>query len=351
MPSAAALWELIRARHTIVPAFAEIPSNQALTNLSGSSSILPHRHYFAAIIDELFLANSRQWHREFDPMVVAITEFVYGGKLVTLPFIVGPKLLGNNATTVPQGMLYQRTRVAGVHPFRGGRVVFTVVLCQVRRRDYARQLLNFVETVATAVPFATDLGIYARFAGPLLDGVDALFGVGETTPLVGIRQEFDHDLGIPIRPAYFALIDGPEDRYSRDRLWVRDGRLMTGDRAEELQPLRDVSYVLFSTRGAVELSDLDRLPQHATVDEVINLAASPDEADWKRTKAELVVLLRQLLTSPDLTREQAISYHENIVEQAKEAHKRATTIRTLGGQPDSLVSDELRHATKLLDLP
>jgi hypothetical protein len=126
---------------------------------------------------------------------------------------------------------------------------------------------------------------------------------------------------------------------------------MTGDRAEELQPLRDVSYVLFSTRGAVELSDLDRLPQHATVDEVINLAASPDEADWKRTKAELVVLLRQLLTSPDLTREQAISYHENIVEQAKEAHKRATTIRTLGGQPDSLVSDELRHATKLLDLP
>ena len=46
-------------------------------------------------------------------MVLAITEFVYGGKHVTLPFLIGPKLLGDNATAVPQGMLYRRTRVAG----------------------------------------------------------------------------------------------------------------------------------------------------------------------------------------------------------------------------------------------
>lgn len=350
MPSPAELWQLIRGRRTVVPSFAEV--RHVLPPLRGVDPILPQRHYFAVLVDELFLANSRQWHREFDPMVLAITEFVHGGKSLTLPFVVGPQLLGDKASAVPQGMLYRGTRVAGVHPFRGGRVTSTVVLCQVRRRDYARQLLKVVESVASTVPFAADLGTYTRFADTLLDGVEALFGVGETTPLVGIRQEFDHDLGTPIRPAYFALIDGPEERFPSSRLWVRDAGLMIGDVEERLQSFRDASYVLFSTRGTAELGELDTLPLHETVNSIIDLAASPEEADWKRTKAELLVLLRQLLTSPDLTREQAMTYHEGIVHQAQEAHQRARTIGTLSAYPNAMVADQdLRNGVALLDLP
>ena len=191
MPSPSAIWDLIPTRRTVVPQFAEISPRRVLTPLAGVDPILSQRHYFALGVDELFLCHSRQWHREFDPMVLAITEFVYGGKHVTLPFLIGPKLLGDNATAVPQGMLYRRTRVAGVHPFRGGRVVSTIVLCQVQRRDHARALLKFVELVATTVPFAAELSTYARYSDLSLDVVDVLLGIGETTPLVGIRQEFD----------------------------------------------------------------------------------------------------------------------------------------------------------------
>ena len=205
--------------------------------------------------------------------------------------------------------------------------------------------------MATTVPFAAELSTYARYSDSLLDVVDVLLGIGETTPLVGIRQEFDHDLGSPIHPAYFALVDGPEAEYPVDRLWVRDGALMIGERRDQLRPLRETSYVLFSTRGADELSDVDTLPVHSIASTVIDLAATRDESDWKRAKAELVVLLRTLLSSPDLTRDQALRYHESVVHQAKDAHERARSIGTLKADPEPAVLDELRRAAAILHLP
>jgi hypothetical protein len=350
MPSEQSLWNKIRQRQAVVPAFAEIDKSRILTPLAWNHPILPMKHYFAIVVDELFLSNSREWHREYDPMVLAITEFVHAGRQVTLPFIVGPKLLGESAQDVPQGMLYRHTRVAGIHPFRGGAVISTIVLCQVRRRDFARQLLKVVESVSGAVPFAGDLSTYTKFAGSLLDGIDSLFEVGETTPLVGIRQEFDHDLGEPIRPGYFVLIDGPEGRFPSDQLWVRDGTLFVGVDLEGLRPLREASYVLFSTRGTPELTQLDTIPQHAIAQAVIDLAASPEEADWKRAKAELLVLFRQLLTSPDLTRDQALIYHQDVVRRAQQAHERSKEIGTLGDGPEDPAEDDLRRAVSLLDL-
>jgi hypothetical protein len=83
----------------------------------------------------------------------------------------------------------------------------------------------------------------------------------------------------------------------------------------------------------------------------IGLAASPDNADWQRAKAELLVLLRELLTSPDLTREQALQYHGRIVQQAQEAHARATSIKFLSVDAASPLQSDLRSAVKLLDLP
>jgi hypothetical protein len=153
---------VIRARNTVVPAFADVPQSHCLNGALPAGPILPGQHYFAIVVDELFLAHSREWRREIDPMVLAITEFVHGRDQVVLPFVVGPRLLGDNGTKVPQGMLYRRTRVAGIHPFRGGRITSTVIFCQVKRSDYARKLLKVVESVAASVPFAAELGTYVR---------------------------------------------------------------------------------------------------------------------------------------------------------------------------------------------
>jgi hypothetical protein len=126
---------------------------------------------------------------------------------------------------------------------------------------------------------------------------------------------------------------------------------MIGNQADQLTNLRDASYVLFSVRSAAELSDLGSLPLHNTAGDVIKLAASPDNADWQRAKAELVVLLRELLTSPDLTRDQALQYHNQVIHQAQEAHARATSINTLSVEAVSALDSELRKAVHILDLP
>jgi hypothetical protein len=361
MLTVAELWKTIRSTHTVLPIFSEIVPARMVDGLPGPRIILPQQHYFAIIVDELFLEHSRRWLSEYDPVVMAITEFVYGGKTVTLPFVVGPKLLNPHATTVPQGMIFRNTRIAGIHPFRGGRVIPTVVLCRSRRLDYALQLVKLVETISTAVPFGAELSTYTKLAESLLDGMDALFGVGETEPLVGLRKEFDYDLGNPIRPTFFALIDAPEKEVPSDRLWVRGGSLYVGDSQDALQPFRSASYVLFSIRGATELSDLDTLPFSGTAKSIIDLAASADEADWKRAKAELLVLYRELLNTPDLTSKQAQVYYDNIVSQAQQVRENAKKIGSLSVsqeasarsstvQPARAIEEKLRHATSLLDL-
>jgi hypothetical protein len=240
--------------------------------------------------------------------------------------------------------------VAGIHPFRGGCIVSTVVLCQVPRHDYARQLLKLVESAANTIPFAANLTTYTKFADLLIDGIEAMLGVGEARPLVGVRQEFNHDLGTSIKHAYFVLVDGPEEQFPSRNFWVRDGSLLIGHSEDKLQPFRDANYVLFSTHGVAEIGDLSMLPQHETEKMIIQFAASPEEATWKRAKAELVVLLRELLASPDLTQEQALRYHENIVLEAQQVHKRALTIGTLGAIPKVIEQDELQKSVALLDL-
>lgn len=325
----AELWSRIKSRTSIVPISADISTAHIFPTRADPSPILPNTHYFSIVVDELFLAKSREWWMEYDPLVLTLTEFTYGNKHVVLPFVIGPKLLEGRVAQLPQGMIYRNTRIAGVHPFRGGRVVITMVLCKVRRKDYARGLVSFIESVASAVPFAAELSTYTRFAEPLLNGMDTLFGLGETAALVGLRREFDHDCGDPIRPAYFALIDGAETDYPSDQLWVRDGRLFFGPNADELIEFRSTNYVLFSIRSSNSLTDLAVLPFHAVAENAVALAASEDERDWKRAKAELVVLLRQLLSSPDLTQNQAMTYHESVVQRAKLARERATSLKNL----------------------
>ena len=353
MISPAEIWDFIRHRPNVPRTLVEIPADHILSPFAGPTPILPEKHYFGIVVDELFLASSRRWGTEYEPMVLAITEFTHAGKPASLPFIVGPKLLGNIPNTqtaaAPEGMLYRQIRVAGIHPFRGGTVVSTVVLCQLRRQDHLRDLLKVVENVAGAVPFGAELGTYTRLADTLLDGIGTLLGNQDTEPLVGIRQDFDHDLGTPIRNAYFALIDGPESRYPRERLWVEERQLRVGPSRERLAPLRDANYVLFSIRGAAEISDLSKLPENAQADTVIGLAASTDARDWERAKAELLVLYRQLLTAPELTRDQAKKWFEDIKGQAIAAHQTAAGLKTLG-PAEARVADDLRDAVSLLQL-
>src|SRR6266498_3053578 len=70
MPSVGEIWERIRHRPNVPRAFAEIPAGHVLMKLPGPQSILPNRHYFGIVVDELFLADARQWRKTYDPMIL-----------------------------------------------------------------------------------------------------------------------------------------------------------------------------------------------------------------------------------------------------------------------------------------
>ena len=63
----------------------------------------------------------------------------------------------------------------------------------------------------------------------------------------------------------------------------------------------------------------------------------------------MLVLYRELLTSPDLTRDQAQAWFESVKQDAMAAHQAAKDIMDLG--PDTATThDDLREAASILKL-
>ena len=123
----------------------------------GRPEIVRDRAYFKLYINELFLAEGRNWWATYDPVVLVITEFVYDKGRISVPMIVGPNMIQQKMGSLPHGVVLHDTRVAGPYPFRGGPVAVTVILYKVKHHDYARSLLRFVESVSSAVGVPADL--------------------------------------------------------------------------------------------------------------------------------------------------------------------------------------------------
>src|SRR2546422_9560276 len=70
-----------------------------------SSPFKAGQHYFQIIINEMFLANERQWFAGYDPMAFVASSYIYGNQLETLPLLVGPSMLQQFGQEVPLGMI------------------------------------------------------------------------------------------------------------------------------------------------------------------------------------------------------------------------------------------------------
>jgi hypothetical protein len=135
----------------------------------------------------------------------------------------------------------------------------------------------------------------------VLDGLEALFDVGDTDPLMGWRQEFDPDAGDNLLPGYFALINKPEDSLDEAKIWVKEGKLCYGDTLNAAKPYRDADYVLYSLTQTNERSDVEMLPFQPLWDRVQKAAMEPSDAHWQSAKANMLTLFQTLSASPDLT--------------------------------------------------
>jgi len=277
----------------------------------------------------MFLTQSRQWFNVYDPMAFVVTEFSYGGTQTTVPFVVGPSLLEGKVQQVPNGLAITDTHVAGVHPYPGGKFTLSVILAQVRRQSHAKRVLQLVETLSTAFPAGAALDPYLKVAGAVMDGVESLFGMGDTSALAGHRWEYDDGTTPWLRPGFFALVNSDERTTETSSLGVVNGRLRI-DATEESEPFRAADYVLYSLAALPRRTDISNLPFHRMLQTALREAASIEESGWKRAKALLVSAYQDMLTSPDLTWEQAQELSDTFKKKLVDAHEKAKGFATLG---------------------
>ncbi len=312
-----------------------IPQTRVDGGIGNDEPFQPHAHYFQVRVNEMYLSKRREWFTTYDPLVFAVTEFIYHRRHVSLPFVVGPSMLESYGRQLPVGMLFSNTRIAGPYPYRGGRIALAVVLYRVRRDNAIRNVLRLLERVAGVVDISNMVHAYIRIADVLLDGMDTLLGANATEPRLGVRIELDPAANGAIHPGSYVLLDPQADAIKPEHLWVRNQQLWYGSSEETAEPFRACDYVLYSLSSSSERSDITTLPFYPLYEQVLAAAIHPDENNWKRARINLLTLIQNIELSPDLTIPQARSLSRACIARVQQSHQQATRLDTLGAPADS----------------
>ncbi len=280
-----------------------VPRENCLPAESSGIEIVKDKCYLTLTVNQLFLSEARKWWTDYQPMVVFSASFVQGGSTITLPTVVGPSLLAQPGTKLPQGLLLNNIEVAGPIPYRGGNLTISVLLYRVQHTNHARDLLKVVEGVSKAIGPAADLGMITKVGGALMDGVGSLLALGDTVPIMGQRFTMS-----PVGPGgmrtFYAGLMAPGSDATADELSVDHGKLKTGIGADA-QEFRDDDYVLYSLSAALRRTDESTLPFYPLFQRAKQDAFRGGEENWKTAKATFAEVWQQMIVSPDLIPEQA----------------------------------------------
>lgn len=320
------IWNNMRKSPRQVPSGIMISSSQVEEKNNSDNIpftvIKPNKHYFQVRVNEMYLSFSREWFAEYDPMVFAVSEFVYDKKKEAIPFVVGPTMMEKFGKRLPKGMIFSDTRVAGLHPYRGGQLTLSIILYKVQTGNMVRKLLRLIENTANVLDFASALTTYLKVADVVIDGVESLLELGGSEPLIGLRKEFN-PADDELRPSYFVLINLPDTDIDTAKLWVRNRRLYYGDTLQSSEPFRDADFVLYSVTLAPQRSDLSTLPFYPQWEHTQREALDPREDSWLSAKANMASLMQSMLLSPDLTDQQALELVEEWRKKLVSFHKMA----------------------------
>ena len=351
MTSISALWKIIS--DSVLnsprqpPSMVTIPISHVEPRADLEEPFAAGNDYFEVRINQMFLRDNRQWLTQIDPMVFVVSEFLYKGEKQTIPFVVGPSLLQQFGQPLPQGLIISNRTVAGLYPYRGSALTLSVVLSQIPVNDLARKFLSFLEQAAGALDFATALSAYVKVGGVIMDGVEALFGLKGTEPLIAHQTTFNP--GDPFSPGYFALIDAPNVK--PETLWVRENQLLHGRDAASAAPYREADFVLYSVVRAPDRkrTDVEQLPFFEMWALVKSEAAKTKPGSWENAKASMSALYQTMVISPDLTDGQVDQLYDEYVARMVRIHERALGIVAFGAEdekPDPMA--EIRR--KALDI-
>ena len=137
----------------------------------------------------MHLAENRQWWTVYDPLVVVVAEFNHAQERVAILTVIDPNLIRKQAQSdQPRyGAVLLDTRVTGPYPYRGRDVDVSVGFYRVQRANHAHALLKVVDSLSASLGGPGELQTIAKTGGALLEGVEGLLGLQETTYVAGHR--------------------------------------------------------------------------------------------------------------------------------------------------------------------
>jgi hypothetical protein len=293
------LWKVLSKGRIALPTVAPIaPANCKPAGEAGYE-IRRKDMYFTMRINEMYLAENRQWWSVYDPLVVVVCEFNYGQERVAVPTVIGPNLIQKKGSgdKPKHGVVLLDTRVTGPHPYSGGDLDVSVALYQVQRANYAQILLKVIDTLSNALGDPGQMQAIAKTGTALLEGVEGLLGMSETTYLAGLRAAMVKSPVEPLLAQYCALITPKAPEISD--LSVIRGRLHVKSNGST-ESYRRSDFVLLSIMGSETRGDETNLPFFQLKTDA--LAALWDgKGGTERAKSNLIAAYQQMRKSPDMT--------------------------------------------------
>jgi hypothetical protein len=332
-----------------LPDVTNIPPARCAPPGAAGATISRDGMYFTVRVNQMHLAENRHWWALYDPLVVMTVAFNHGNERVATPVAIGPNLIErqNPADQARHGVVLRNLLVTGPHPYRGGDVDISLAFYRIRRTDHARSLLNVVDKLASSLGGPGEMAVSLRFAGALLDGVEALLGLPGSEYLAGQRIAVATSPLDPLTAQFTALLAPPVP--PQEQLQVREAQL---ERIGGL-PYRDSDFVLWSITGLNDRGDENLLSFYPQKVEAI-AAVFDGEDGVKRAKAGLLAAYQQMRCSPDVTAAEAGRLFDAWLSEFDEEKKRLERTRPMpiDAPPaeSSPLADEFAGALRRLDL-
>jgi hypothetical protein len=327
------IFDAVKAAPAKKRAHFTVPRDHVLNPIPLGPPFKEREHYLQIIINEMFLANGRQWFSTYDPMAFVASSYIYDTALNTSPFVVGPQLLDQFKTPVPEGMIFENVPVSGLHPYQGGTLTLTIILNQLQRQNNAEKMLKIAENVAGSIDPSSAFTTYLKVAGTVVDAVEAIFGLNETTPLMGYHTTINPQVNQLLEPEFMVLLNVDEQKVDPAQYWVKNDRLYSGPTLDNAQPYRGSDFVLLSIAQGIKRSDERLLPFYPLWVTTQDLAAQVGDHYWIEAKSQFNTLKRDLLKSPDLTDLDRDRFQTEYLTKLKNLRLQTATESELNVQP------------------
>ncbi len=296
------LFQSLISQKTTRKLYARLREDHIKDESFAARDFTPGGSYFQVRLSEMFLKDRREYWQGYVPLGIVVSDFIYDGERRTIPFVVGNQVLKGIEKYIDKEYVeYLNTRIVGPVPYMGDGIALFVGLFRTQVTNLAEKLFNVVETLLGAFD-ATQLSKYLDIAKPLSKGLSDLLGMQEVELRVGNRDEFSDMTqdSKAFREGYLAYLNCPEDRFSTEDLWVKDGRLFVGTEETALAPLKACDYCLVRIEHLSERTDYTTLPFHG---KWAKAQESIFEGNLAKARSLFMELVGMVAGSPDLTRD------------------------------------------------